>query len=62
MTFRALGRKSAVHKRETRYGWGRDLPLLALIQHFIAEVEDDLPVLAGQSLICRFHFFSWRRE
>ena len=51
-----------MHKRESKYGWGRDLPLLALIQHFIAEVEDDLPVLAGQSLICCFHFFSWRRE
>jgi hypothetical protein len=35
-----------------------NLPLLALILDFIAQVEDDLPVLAGQSLICRFHFFS----
>jgi hypothetical protein len=37
----------------------RDLPLLALILYFIAQVEDNLPVLASQSLICRFHFFSW---
>jgi len=35
----------------------RDGPLLTLILYFIAQVEDDLPVLTSQSLICRFHFF-----
>jgi hypothetical protein len=33
-----------------------DSPLLSFILYFIAQVKDDLPVLTGQSLICRFHF------
>lgn len=53
MTFRALAKVSMIGDQ----GQQRDRPLLALILHFIAQVEDDLPVLTSQSLICRFHFF-----
>lgn len=46
-----------VHDRETKMGRQSDSPLLALILYFIAQIEDDLPVLTGEGLICRFHFF-----
>jgi hypothetical protein len=36
--------------------------LLALILYFIAQVEDDLPVLAGQGLIRRFYWFVEERD
>jgi hypothetical protein len=40
----------------------RDSPLLALILYFIAQVEDDFPVLASQSLIRRFCYVEERDE
>ena len=45
------------HDRETKMGGQRDSPLLALIQYFIAQIEDNLPVLTCHGLICCFHFF-----
>src|SRR6266850_498950 len=52
MTFRALEKIAndlSAHDRGGKGGVGpRDSPLLALILYFIAHVEDDLPVLAGQ--------------
>lgn len=45
------------HDRETKVGRQRDSPLFALILYFIAQIKDDLPVLTGQGLICRFRFF-----
>ena len=53
MTFRALAKVSSIGDQ----GWQRDRPLLALVLHFITQVEDNLPVLTSQSLICRFRFF-----
>ena len=51
------GRQLNGHDRETKVGTQRDSPLFALFLYFIAQIKDDLPVLTGQSLICRFHFF-----
>lgn len=46
----------------TKEGRQRESPLLALILYFIAQVKDDNPVLTGQGLICRFHFFRGERN
>jgi hypothetical protein len=66
MTFRALAKVTnsfeCARSGRGKVGWqqGRrraDSPLFALILYFIAQVEVDLPVLAGKSLICGFHYF-----
>jgi len=43
-------------------GRRKDTPLFALLLYFIAQIKDDLPVLTGQGLICRFHFFVEERK
>jgi hypothetical protein len=66
MTFRALEKIANNLSAHDRGGKGgvvpRNLPLLALFLYFIAQVEDDLPVLASQVLIRRFYYLVEERD